>query len=61
MAVSKYAIVDGGGNVINIVEWDGVATWIPPAGTVAILSGGGAGDAEIGFSYSGGVFSNGPS
>lgn len=61
MTVSKYAVVDGSNNVINIVLWDGVTTWSPPAGTTSALSGGGAGDAEIGGTYSGGIFSAPPS
>lgn len=28
---NRYALVDGGGLVINVVEWDGEADWTPPA------------------------------
>lgn len=31
----KYAIVQGA-TVVNVVVWDGVATWNPPVGTVAV-------------------------
>lgn len=30
----RYVIIRGG-KVVNVVEWDGVAPWAPPAGTMA--------------------------
>lgn len=30
--MARYAVVDGSGNVVNIVEWDGVSAWAPPSG-----------------------------
>ncbi|MGE5501867.1 MAG: hypothetical protein ACM3W4_08065 [Ignavibacteriales bacterium] len=28
----RYALVDGDGLVVNVVEWDGVSDWSPPEG-----------------------------
>ncbi len=30
--IKRYAVIDQGGNVINIILWDGVAEWSPPDG-----------------------------
>ncbi len=60
--MNRYAIVDGAGNVVNIVQWDGVAEWSPPDGTIAVLDtavivdGSYVGGAVIGGSYSAGRF-----
>ena len=49
-----YAVIDGSGNVVNMVVWDGNAEhWQPPAGETAVLA---TPDAQIGGKYSGGVF-----
>jgi len=32
-----YAIVDRSGRVVNNIEWDGQATWTPPAGCDCVL------------------------
>ena len=32
---NRYALVDSGGLVVNIVEWDGETDWSPPAGLTA--------------------------
>lgn len=34
--VSRYAIVDEKGNVVNVSLWDGKAPWQPPQGHKAI-------------------------
>ena len=33
---NRYALVDAGGLVINIIEWDGAAEWSPPEGLTAV-------------------------
>jgi hypothetical protein len=52
--MQSYAIVDGSGLVINLVQWDGVAQWSPPAGCLAVQD---DGTAVIGGTFAGGVFS----
>lgn len=32
----RYAIVDNGGKVVNLIDWDGAGDWVPPAGTTAV-------------------------
>ena len=32
----NYAIINPTGLVVNAVEWDGVTSWSPPAGHIAI-------------------------
>jgi hypothetical protein len=34
----RFVLVDQGGNIVNVVEWDGVSAWTPPVGTQAIQS-----------------------
>ena len=34
----RYGIVNGDGFVINVISWDGVTQWQPPAGCKAIRS-----------------------
>lgn len=34
--VSRYAIVDKDGNIVNVSLWDGVTPWQPPAEHKAI-------------------------
>jgi len=47
-----YAVVDGNGVVVNVVLWDGISQWGPPAGHIAVpLKEGG-----IGWSYTKGKF-----
>ncbi len=55
MTVQNYALVSSSGAVENIIVWDGVQPYEPPAGTtaVAILESQVVG---IGYSYSAGVF-----
>lgn len=36
MMNNRYALVDAGGQVMNIVEWDGEAEWSPPEGLAAV-------------------------
>ena len=54
--MARYAVIDGSHAVINVIEWDGVATWSPPVSDSAVASGGGAGVAEIGLYYNGSSF-----
>lgn len=53
MSVQTYAVVDGSGNVLNLVQWDGLADWAPPEGCTAQLAGAGA---AIGGTFSNGAF-----
>lgn len=50
--MARYALVDQTGTVDNVIEWDGVAHYIPPAGLTAIL----AGSAGRGWTFANGVF-----
>lgn len=52
----RYAVVDGSGNVVNIVEWDGSNNWSAPNGDTAVLVTGSQA-AEVGGTYSNGNFS----
>jgi hypothetical protein len=54
-----FAIVENG-IVVNVVQWDGLEEWSPPAGSQAVIlpSGSGAG---IGSPYSNGTFGPAPS
>ncbi len=54
----RYAVVDGSGNVVNLIEWDGVAQWAPPAGHTAEADPNG--DAWIGGTWDGQAFSKAP-
>lgn len=49
----NYAIVDSNNLVINIVVWDGLASWAPPEGCTAIPI---ANSCGIGWSYIDGEF-----
>lgn len=51
---SPYAEVDGSGNVVNIIEWDGVTQFTPPAGISLVIAGAGA---AIGGTYLNSTFS----
>jgi hypothetical protein len=51
----KYAVISSATNIVeNVIVWDGVTPWTPPAGcyTVAIGDSG----AGIGWSYINGAF-----
>lgn len=48
-----YAIVDTTNTVVNIIEWDGQASWRPPARHIAVPLTSGAG---IGWSFVDGQF-----
>lgn len=50
----RYAVVQSN-LVVNIVEWDGVTLWVPPAGQFAVLIPAGSG-ADIGWTYDGASF-----
>lgn len=48
--MATYAILDGSGNVTNVIDWDGVTAWKPPMGhTVQINDG----TAQIGGTWNG--------
>ncbi|MDE2233857.1 MAG: hypothetical protein KGJ90_07190 [Patescibacteria group bacterium] len=32
----SYAVVDQNGNVVNVIEWDGVSNYPPPAGDTLV-------------------------
>lgn len=49
--MSIYAIVENG-NVINLIEWDGVAEWEPESGEAVLVDGA----AGIGWRYQDGGF-----
>ena len=34
----NYAVIDRGGNVINMIAWDGVRPWTPPKDCTALKS-----------------------
>jgi hypothetical protein len=50
----NYAIVDGNGNVINVVSWDGKTPWSPGAGLQAIPDP--TGTVGIGWTFVNGAF-----
>lgn len=52
--MARYAIVNGSNVVINVIKWDGISTWTPPAGCTAVLSS----TANVGCAYDpdGGTF-----
>ncbi|MCA8389264.1 hypothetical protein LGN11_26545 [Burkholderia multivorans] len=52
--MDSYAVVENG-LVVNIVEWDGVATWAPPDGTSAVKIPNGE-TVGIGFGFDGSQF-----
>jgi hypothetical protein len=52
----RYALVDAGGKVVDVVEWDGIAAWTPPAGTTAVQSD----TAGTEWTYSDGAFTAPP-
>jgi hypothetical protein len=54
----NYAVIAGGA-VINIVIWDGVSPWTPPAGTTIVPTAGNA-NAQIGGTYDGSTFTPAP-
>lgn len=51
MTVSKYGIIDGSNNVVNICLWDGVTTWAPTSGYTAVACTSITGDVGIGWAY----------
>lgn len=55
MSIQLYAVVNGGGNVVNMVTWDGVTPFNPGAGKT-LVSATGQPNAQIGGTYIGGVF-----
>jgi hypothetical protein len=34
--MARYAVIDDQNEVVNVIEWDGVSNWMPPAGHVVI-------------------------
>jgi hypothetical protein len=51
-SAQTYAVIDGAGNVVNTVVWDGGPGWQPPDGTTAVPANG----AGIGWSWDGQAF-----
>jgi len=51
--MATYAIVDNNGNVTNLISWDGVESYEPPAGSAVVPWANGA---AVGGTYSNGVF-----
>lgn len=53
--MANYAIVqDSDGLILNMIVWDGVTSWTPPAGSTAVEDTGDAG--KIDGNYTGSVF-----
>lgn len=48
----QYALLDSTNTVVNVIEWDGVSPWTPPAAHIAIplINGG------IGWTFADGQF-----
>lgn len=53
--MNTYAIIENG-IVVNLVVWDGVSKWSPPAGSTAILIPADT-SVSIGYTYNGTTFS----
>ena len=47
--MQNYAVIDGNGNVINVITWDGISPFVPPIGTKVIQTD----TAGIGWTYNG--------
>ncbi|QFI50857.1 hypothetical protein EOV66_15225 [Escherichia coli] len=54
MEAEDYAVIDGDGNIVNVIVWDGVTEWEPPEGTQAVRCGDNL--CVIGGTYKEGVF-----
>ncbi|EEW2264213.1 tail fiber assembly protein [Escherichia coli] len=54
MEAEDYAVIDGDGNIVNVIVWDGVTEWEPPEGTHAVRCGDNL--CGIGGTYKEGVF-----
>ena len=54
MEAEDYAVIDGDGNIVNVIVWDGVTEWEPPEGTQAVRCGDNL--CGIGGTYKNGVF-----
>lgn len=53
--MARYAVVNNVGNVVdNLIIWDGVATWSPPASTSAVVDNKTT-PAKIGGTYDSGI------
>ena len=50
--MAVYAIIDGNGNITNMVNWDGVSQWAPPAGLTPVQTD----TASVGWTYANGAF-----
>jgi hypothetical protein len=50
----RYAIIDSTNHVVNVVDWDGSASWTAPDGQTAIQSD----TAQIGWTYANGTFTD---
>jgi hypothetical protein len=54
MSIQAYAVVTPGGNVVNIVNWDGVTPYNAAPNSLVLATG--QPNAQIGGTYIGGVF-----
>jgi hypothetical protein len=50
----RYAIIDSTNHVVNVIDWDGSASWTAPNGQTAIQSD----TAQIGWTYANGTFTD---
>lgn len=50
---ASYAVVNGGGMVVNAIQWDGASPYAPPTGDTVVPLTGAAG---IGWSYASGAY-----
>ena len=53
----RYIVIDADGLIINAIEWDGEAEWVPPEGGTAVQS---DDEGEIGGTCIGGVYEPAP-
>lgn len=54
--ISQYAVINNSGLVVNLVQWDGVSSWVQPVGHSLVKSD----TAIMGGTYSNGVFTPPP-
>ena len=52
--MASYAVVDEAGIVVNVIEYDGISPYTPPAGTTLVQSD----IAARGYNYDGTTFTN---
>lgn len=52
--ISQYAVINNAGLVVNLVQWDGVSSWVQPVGHTLVKSS----TAKMGDTYASGVFTS---